>query len=337
MKILIDVMGGDNAPQAPIGAAVKAANELDVHMVLVGDTEIIEKELKNYKYPKENISIVHAPDVISNYDEPTKAVRQKKNASVVVAAQMLKKGEGDAMLSMGSTGALLTAGLLIVGRIKGVLRPALATLLPTAQGPKLLLDAGANTNCRPGNLAQFGIMGNVYMHNIYDIDSPTVGLISNGEEEGKGDDLTKKTYPIMKEAPFNFVGNIEGRDIMLGNCDVMVCDGFVGNVVLKTVEGMGKMISNKVKGIFKKNLITKIGALFVMGGIKDFRKAMDYREYGGAPLLGCKRPVIKGHGSSDVKAAFNAIRQAKLFVATNVIEDIEENLAKINMEEAENA
>ncbi len=337
MKILIDVMGGDNAPQAPIGAAVKAANELDVHMVLVGDTEVIEKELKNYKYPEENISIVHAPDVISNYDEPAKAVRQKKNASVVVAAQMLKKGEGDAMLSMGSTGALLTAGLLIVGRIKGVLRPALATLLPTAQGPKLLLDAGANTNCRPANLAQFGIMGDVYMHNIYNIESPTVGLISNGEEEGKGDDLTKKTYPIMKEAPFNFIGNIEGRDVMLGNCDVMVCDGFVGNVVLKTVEGMGKMISSKVKGIFKKNIITKIGALFVMGGIKDFRKAMDYREYGGAPLLGCKKPVIKGHGSSDVKAAFNAIRQAKLFVATDVIKDIEENLAKINMEETENA
>ncbi len=337
MKILIDVMGGDNAPQAPIGAAVKAANELDVHMVLVGDTEVIEKELKNYKYPEENISIVHAPDVISNYDEPAKAVRQMKNASVVVAAQLLKKGEGDAMLSMGSTGALLAAGLLIVGRIKGVLRPALATLLPTAEGPKLLLDAGANTNCRPANLVQFGIMGDAYMHNIYNIDNPTVGLVSNGEEEGKGDDLTKKTYPIMKEAPFNFVGNIEGRDIMLGNCDVMVCDGFVGNVVLKTIEGMGKMISNKVKGIFKKNLITKIGALFVMGGIKDFRKAMDYREYGGAPLLGCKRPVIKGHGSSDVKAAFNAIRQAKLFVATDVIKDIEENLAKINVEETENA
>ncbi len=337
MKILIDVMGGDNAPQAPIGAAVKAANELDVHMVLVGDTEIIEKELKNYKYPEENISIVHAPDVISNYDEPAKAVRRMKTASVVVAAQMLKKGEGDAMLSMGSTGALLSAGLLIVGRIKGVLRPALATLLPTAQGPKLLLDAGANTNCRPANLVQFGIMGDAYMRNIYNIENPTVGLVSNGEEEGKGDDLTKKTYPIMKEAPFNYVGNIEGRDIMLGNCDVMVCDGFVGNVVLKTIEGMGKMISNKVKGIFKKNLITKIGALFVMGGIKEFRKAMDYREYGGAPLLGCKRPVIKGHGSSDVKAAFNAIRQAKLFVATDVIKDIEENLSKISVEDTENA
>lgn len=337
MKILIDAMGGDNAPQAPVGAAVKAANELDVHMVLVGDTEVIKKELKNYKYNTEKISIVHASEVISNCEEPTKAVRQKKDASVVVAAQMLKKGEADAMLSMGSTGALLTAGLLIVGRIKGVLRPALATLLPTATGPRMLIDAGANTNCRPANLVQFGIMGDVYMHNIYNIESPKVGLVSNGEEEGKGDELTKKTYPYMKEAPFNFVGNIEGRDIMEGNIDVMVCDGFVGNVVLKTIEGMGHVISDMVKGIFKKNLITKIGALFVMGGINNFRKAMDYREYGGAPLLGCKKPVIKGHGSSDVKAAFNAIRQAKLFVETGVIKSIEDNLGKINMEEEENA
>lgn len=337
MKILIDVMGGDNAPQAPIEAAIRATKELDVHMVLVGDTEIIEHELKKYKYAEDKISIVHAPEVITNYEEPTKAVRQKKTASVVVAAQMLKKGEGDAMLSMGSTGALLTAGLLIVGRIKGVMRPALATLLPTAQGPKLLIDAGANTNCRPANLVQFGIMGDVYMHNIYNIDAPKVGLISNGEEEGKGDDLTKKTYPIMKEAPFNFIGNIEGRDVMEGNAEVMVCDGFVGNVVLKTVEGMGHVISDMVKGIFKKNIITKLGALFVMGGIKEFKKAMDYREYGGAPLLGCKRPVIKGHGSSDAKAAFNAIRQAKQFVATNVIKGIEDNLAKIDVEETENA
>lgn len=337
MKILIDVMGGDNAPQAPISAAVRAAKELDVHMVLVGDTEVIEKELKNYTYPEDKISMVHAPEVISNYEEPTKAVRQKKEASVVVAAQMLKKGEGDAMLSMGSTGALLTAGLLIVGRIKGILRPALATILPTGQGPKLLLDAGANTNCRPANLVHFGIMGDAYMHNVHGIDNPKVGLVSNGEEEGKGDDLTKKTYPLLKDAPFNFVGNIEGRDIMEGNCDVFVCDGFVGNVVLKTVEGMGRVISDKVKGIFKKNIITKIGALFVMVGIKEFKKTMDYREYGGAPLLGCKKPVIKGHGSSDAKAAFNAIRQAKLFVSTGVIKEIEDNLSKINLEEIENA
>ena len=337
MKILIDVMGGDNAPQVPIEAAVKAANELGVNMVLVGDTDIINKELEKYSYPEDKISIAHAPDVISNHEEPAKAVRQKKTASVVVAANMLKNGEGDAMLSMGSTGALLTAGLLIVGRIKGILRPALATTLPTAQGPKLLVDAGANTNCRPANLVQFGIMGDAYMKKLHNINNPKVGLISNGEEEGKGDDLTKKSYGIMKDAPFNFIGNIEGRDIMEGNADVMVCDGFVGNVVLKTVEGMGHVISNRIKDIFKKSIITKIGAVFVMGGLKEFKKSMDYREYGGAPLLGCKKLVLKGHGSSDTKAAFAAIKQAKIFIDTDVNKEIEENLKKINTEETENA
>lgn len=337
MKILIDVMGGDNAPQVPIEASVKAANELGVNMVLVGDKEIIENELKKYSYPEDKISIAHAPDVITNYEEPAKAVRQKKTASVVVAANMLKNGEGDAMLSMGSTGALLTAGLLIVGRIKGVLRPSLATTLPTAQGPKLLIDAGANTNCRPLNLVQFGIMGDAYMKKIYGIDAPKVGLVSNGEEEGKGDDLTKKTFPLMQKSPFNFMGNIEGRDIMEGNADVIVCDGFVGNVVLKTVEGMGKVISNKVKSIFKKNFITKFAALFVMGGIKEFKKSMDYREYGGAPLLGCKKLVIKGHGSSDLKSAFATIKQAKMFLDADVNKVIEEKLAQINPEEFENA
>ncbi len=337
MKILIDVMGGDNAPQVPVEASVKAANELGIHMVLVGDEAIIKNELKKYKYPDENISIVNAPDVISNNEEPAKAVRQKKTASVVVAANMLKNGEGDAMLSMGSTGALLAAGLLIVGRIKGILRPALATTLPTATGPRLLIDAGANTNCRPMNLVQFGVMGDAYMKKLYNIDSPRVGLISNGEEEGKGDELTKKAYPQMKKAPFNFIGNIEGRDIMEGNTDVMVCDGFAGNIVLKTIEGMGHVISDRIKGIFKKNIITKIGALFVMGGIKEFKKAMDYREYGGAPLLGCKKLVLKGHGSSDLKAAFAAIKQAKIFIDTDVNKEIEENLKKIEAEETEDA
>ena len=337
MKILIDVMGGDNAPQVPIEAAVKAANELGVHRVLVGDTDTINNELAKYTYPEDKISIAHAPDVISNHEEPAKAVRQKKTASVVVAANMLKNGEGDAMLSMGSTGALLTAGLLIVGRIKGILRPALATTLPTAQGPKLLVDAGANTNCRPLNLVQFGLMGDAYMKKLYDIKSPKVGLISNGEEEGKGDELTKKTYPEMKKAPFNFMGNIEGRDIMEGNADVMVCDGFVGNVVLKTVEGMGHVISDRIKGIFKKSIITKLGAVFVMGGIKEFKKAMDYREYGGAPLLGCKKVVLKDHGSSYAKAAFAASKQAKIFIDTDVNKEIEENLKNLDTEETENA
>lgn len=334
MKIIVDAMGGDNAPRVPVKAAVKAVKELGVEIALVGKTEIVEAELAKYNYDKNKISVVNADDVITNHEEPAKAVRSKKNASVVVAANMLKKGEGDAMLSMGNTGALLASGLLIVGRIKGVLRPALATLLPTAKGPKMLIDAGANTNCKPENLVQFGIMGSIYMKNVLGIEKPSVGLISNGEEEGKGDDLTKETYPLLKSAPINFIGNIEGRDVMEGTADVITCDGFVGNVILKTVEGMGHVVSDKVKGIFKKNLFTKLGALFVIGGLKEFKQAMDYREYGGAPLLGTKRPVIKGHGSSDTKAVFHAIEQAKKFVETNVMEEIVNNIS--NVEEKSN-
>ena len=326
MKIIIDAMGGDHAPQSPVEAAVKAVSELGVEIILVGKTDVVEKELSQYDYDKDKISIVHAEELITNHEEPAKAVRSKKNASVVVAANMLKNGEGDAMLSMGNTGALLASGLLIVGRIKGVLRPALATLLPSAKGPKMLIDAGANTNCKPENLVQFGIMGSIYMKNVLGIESPTVGLMSNGEEEGKGDELTKETFPLLKNAPLNFIGNIEGRDVMEGNADVITCDGFVGNVILKTVEGMGHVVSQKVKGIFTKGLFTKLGALFVMKGLNEFKQAMDYREYGGAPLLGTKRPVIKGHGSSDAKAVFSAIYQAKKFVETSVIEDIVNNI-----------
>lgn len=332
MKIIIDAMGGDNAPQAPVEAAAKASKELGAELVLVGKTDVIKDELSKYEYDKEKISIFNADEVISNYEEPVKAVKSKRNASVVVAAQMLKKGEGDALLSMGSTGALLTSGLLIVGRIKGISRPALATLLPSAKGPKMLIDAGANTKCKKENLLQFAIMGSIYMKNVLGIESPTVGLISNGEEEGKGDELTKETYPILKTAPVNFVGNIEGRDVMEGTTDVMVCSGFVGNVILKTVEGMGHVVSRNVKGIFTANVFRKIGALFVMKGINDFRKAMDYREYGGAPLLGTRRPVIKGHGSSDAKAVFSAIKQAIRFVETNVIEDVKTNIQSMEEE-----
>lgn len=330
MKILVDAMGGDHAPQAPVEAAVRAAKELGVHIVLVGDDAVVNRELNKYSdYPKDMISIAHAPEIISNHEEPAKAVRHKKGASVVVAANMLKKGEGDAMLSMGNTGALLSAGLLIVGRVRGILRPALATILPSEKGPKLLIDAGANTNCKPENLVQFALMGDVYMRNVLGIDSPTVGIVSIGEEEGKGDDLTKKAYEKLKTAPVNFIGNVEGRDIMEGTADVIVCDGFVGNVVLKTIEGVAHVIGSKLKDILKKNIKRKIGALLVMDGIGEFKKMMDYREYGGAPLLGCKRPVIKGHGSSDALAVYSAIRQAKLFVATSVIEGITDKLSKM--------
>ena len=317
MKIIVDAMGGDNAPMAPVEASVRAVKELDVEIVLVGKKEIVEKELSAYDYPNDKISIANADEVITNHEEPAKAVRSKKNASVVVAANMLKKGEGDAMLSMGNTGALLASGLLIVGRIKGILRPALATLLPSAKGPKMLIDAGANTNCKPENLVQFGIMGSIYMKNVLGIESPTVGLMSNGEEEGKGDELTKETFPLLKKAPINFIGNIEGRDVMEGTADVITCDGFVGNVILKTVEGMGHVVSTKVKNIFMKNLFTKIGAMFVMGGLNEFKQSMDYREYGGAPLLGTKRPVIKGHARQTVKRYFlQSDRQRNLLKQT---------------------
>lgn len=326
MKIIIDAMGGDNAPQAPIEAAIKATQDFDISIILVGKEAVIENELSKYTYNKERISIVNADEVITNYEEPAKAVRAKKNASVVVAAKMLKDNEGDAMLSMGNTGALLAAGLLIVGRIKGILRPAIATLLPSAKGPKMLTDAGANTNCKSANLVQFALMGSIYMQGVMNIESPTVGLLSNGEEEGKGDDLTKQTYPLLKESNINFIGNVEGRDIMEGNADVTVCDGFVGNVVLKTVEGMGSVVGTMVKDMFSKNAISKIGALFVMKGIKAFKKKMDYREYGGAPLLGMKKPVIKGHGSSDAKAVYYAISQAKKFVESGITEKIEKSI-----------
>lgn len=332
MKIIIDAMGGDNAPHSPVEAGCKASLELGVDIVFVGKKEIVEEELGKYSYNKDRVEVVNADDVITNHEEPAKAVRSKKNSSIVVAANMLKNGEGDALLSMGNTGALLASGLLIVGRIKGVLRPALATLLPSAKGPKMLIDAGANTNCKAENLMQFAVMGSIYMNKVMGIENPVVGLVSNGEEEGKGDELTKAAYPLLKKAPINFMGNIEGRDVMEGTADVMTCDGFVGNVILKTVEGMGHVVGNMVKGIFTDNVFSKFGALFVLKRIGEFKKRMDYREYGGAPLLGTKRPVIKGHGSSDAKAVYSAIKQAKKFVETNIINEIINNISDMEEE-----
>ncbi len=327
MKIIIDAMGGDNAPEAPVEAGCKASRELGTGIIFVGKREIIEREMKKYTYG--DVEIVNADDVISNHEEPAKAVRHKKDSSIVVAANLLKDGKGDALLSMGNTGALLASGLLIVGRIKGVLRPALAALLPSAKGPKMLIDAGANTNCKAENLVQFAVMGSIYMKNVMGIPNPAVGLMSNGEEEGKGDELTKETYPRLKTAPVNFIGNIEGRDVMEGTADVITCDGFVGNVILKTVEGMGHVVGGMVKSIFTKGIMTKLAALCVMKNINDFKQTMDYREYGGAPLLGTKKPVIKGHGSSDAKAVYSAIKQAKRFVETNIIEEIIKNVSSM--------
>lgn len=328
MKLIIDAMGGDNAPKAPVEAAVRAVNELDIDIILVGNTEVLEPELSAYSYDKSKISVVHCEDVISNYDEPVKSVKNRKDASVVVAANLLKDGGGDAMLSMGSTGALLAAGLLIVGRIKGISRPALATVLPTYESVVLLMDAGANTVCRSDNLLQFAVMGSIYMKNVMGRKDPKVGLVSNGEEECKGNELVREAYTLLKESSVNFYGNIEGRDINMGVVDVAVCDGFVGNVVLKTVEGVGLVVNMMLKDMFLKNIRTKMSAVLVKDGLRTLKKRMDYTEYGGAPLLGTKKPVIKGHGSSDAKAVFSAIKQSKKFVETNVIDDIQKSLTE---------
>jgi glycerol-3-phosphate acyltransferase PlsX len=332
MKIVVDAMGGDHAPRVPIDASIKAIKELGIDIILVGDSALLERNLAGYDYPREKIQVVHASEVITNYDEPAMAVRHKKDSSIVIAANLLKQGKADALLSMGNTGALLAAGLLVVGRIKGIARPAIGTLLPSKQGPVLLIDAGANTNCKPENLVQFGVMGDIFIRRVLGKNMPVVGLISNGEEEGKGDDLTKETYPLMTKAPFHFVGNVEGRDIMEGDTDIIVCDGFVGNVILKTIEGVGNILSGELKNMFLKNLKTKIGYYFVKDGVNNIRKMMDYREYGGAPLLGVKKPMIKGHGSSDTKAAFSALIQAKKFAEASVISDIE-TVIKKNEEE----
>jgi len=331
MRLVIDAMGGDNAPSAPVAGAVRAVKELKTEIILTGDEKIIKNELAKYTYDEKFISIIHTDEVIENEDEPVAAVKKKKNSSMVVALKYLHDGNADAMLSMGNTGALLTAGLLIVGRIKGIKRPCLGALLPSQEGPVLLADSGANTNCKPICLVQFAMMGSLYMSDIMGIKNPKVGLLSNGTEKEKGDALVKSAHPLIEKLPVNFIGNIEGRDIMEGNAHVIVCDGFTGNVVLKTIEGMGGVVSRKVKGIFKHSVFTKLGALFVLKGLQEFKKSMDYREYGGAPMLGLKQTVIKGHGSSDEKAVFSAILQAKKCVDENITEKITESLKNSDM------
>lgn len=333
MRIIIDAMGGDNAPAAVCEAVANCSSKTDAELVLVGREEDIRAELSKYG-SFDNVSIVNADEVITNHEEPVKAVKTKKNSSLVVAAKMLKDDEGDAFVSCGSTGAILTAALLIVGRIKGIKRPALATLLPSEKGPVMLIDSGANTGCKPENLVQFALMGNIYMRDYMDIKNPKIALMSNGEEEGKGDALVKETYPILKNSDLNFIGNIEGRDVMLGRADVIVCDGFTGNVILKSIEGMAAVVANALKKIFLKNILTKVGALLTKKGVSEFKKTMDYREYGGAPFLGVKKPVIKGHGSSDSKAVMAAINQAILFAKKNYQQTLINELTTI--EEGEN-
>lgn len=323
MKIAVDAMGGDHGLLATVAGSIEATKELGVNVILIGDEKKIKNELLKNEYKSDKIQIVNAEEIITNDEEPAMAIRRKKQSSIVVGLNLVKDREADAFVSSGSTGALLTGGLLIVKRIKGVDRAALAIPYPTKKGISLLLDAGANTDCKAKYLQQFAIMGSIYAEKILNISNPKVSLANIGAEEGKGNELSKEAYTLLKNTNINFTGNVEARDIPEGVTDVIVCDGFVGNIILKLTEGLAMAIFSMLKEEFMSSIKSKIGALLLKSSFKKFKSRLDYTEYGGAPLLGTRGIVIKAHGSSDAKAIKNAIKQAKIFVENNVIEKIE--------------
>ena len=317
MKVIIDMYGGDNAPKAPILGAAMAAKELGVDIVAVGN----EAEMR--KICEENgisgFEFIDAPLVMPVCAEPTEVMKSYKESSLAVGLRALADGRGDAFVSAGSTGAIVVGATLIVKRIKGIKRAALASVIPGLDRSYMLLDLGANVECRPEMLCQFASMGSIYMNKVEGVPNPEVGLINIGAEESKGGELQKEAYQLMKAASFNFIGNIEPRDLPKGVCDVAVADGWTGNIVLKLTEGLVSAFGKKLKGVMMSSLLTKLGALTMKGALTDFKKSMDYTERGGAPLLGIAKPVIKAHGSSDPKAFMNAIRQAKAFYEQDVI------------------
>ena len=334
MKFVVDGMGGDNAPKAVVEGCIQAIKEFeDVDLYITGNEELIAKELDNYQYDKKRITIIDAKEVISPNEHPAMAVRRKKDSSIVKALNLVKNNECDGIISAGSTGAFLTGCTLIVGRIKGIERPALAPIMPGKNGPFMIVDAGANVDCKPSYLVQFGLMGEVYYKKVMNIKEPTIGLINIGAEEEKGNDLTKAAHKLLKDSELNFVGNIEPRDVPLGECNVLVCDGFVGNTALKMYEGTASTLMSMVKKEIKSSVLAKVGAVFMMKSLKRLLVKFDYKEYGGAPFLGVNGVCIKAHGSSDAKAFKNAIRQAKIFYENKVLDTIKEELQILKKED----
>ena len=329
MKIIIDAFGGDNAPAVVLEGCAQAVRELGASLVLTGDEEKIRAVAKEKNIDLTGMEIAHAPTVIPVCEEPTQILKKYKDCSMAKGFQMLAAGEGDAFITAGSTGAMVVGATMIVKRIKGVKRAAIGTVIPNAKGHYMLLDSGANQECRPEMLRQFGVMGSVYMERIMNVPSPRVGLVNIGTEDSKGTDLQVEANKLLRQAGVNYVGNVEAREIPLGGCDVAVADGFTGNVVLKLTEGLAKMFSGELKGMFLSSLGTKIGALLLSGQVKAFKKKLDASEVGGALLLGIRRPVIKAHGNSDGKAFKNAIRQAMLCCQNHVVEEIAQSLKTI--------
>lgn len=335
MKIIVDAMGGDNAPKAPVMGAIAAAKAYDVEIILVGQSEKILECLKEEGIDTlpPGVEVAFASQVVTMCDNPTAVLHTGRDSSMVVGAQLLAKGQGDAFVSAGNTGALLTVATLVAKRIKGIKRAAVSPVCPTETGKCVILDAGANNECTPEYLLQFGYMGSFYAERYLGIVGPRVGLLNNGAEETKGRELQKEAYALLKKAgdegELNFVGNVEARDVPTGKVDVVVCDGFSGNILLKSIEGTAIFMAHKLKEMFKSSLSTKLGYLLCKGGMDEFKKLLDSREVGGSMFLGITKPVVKAHGSSDAYAMQNAIRQAKLCVDSGVCQAIDDNIDKM--------
>ncbi|AXU27153.1 TPA: phosphate acyltransferase PlsX [Clostridioides difficile] len=337
MKIVIDGMGGDNAPKSNVEGAVNAIKEYQVDLIITGDKDLLEKEFSNYEFDRNKLEIVHTTEIIENEDKPVKAIRSKKDSSIVVALNLVKEGKADAIISAGNTGALLAGGLFVVGRIKGIDRPCLCSAIPNVKrGMTLIADCGANADCKPKNLVEFAAMSNIYSRKVLGLENPKVALANVGLEEGKGNDLVKRSYEEIKKLDLNFIGNVEAREVINAYTDIIICDGFTGNILLKSAEGVALSVMSLIKETFMASTKSKIGALLIKDDLRKLKSFIDYSEYGGAPLLGLNGGVIKAHGSSDAKAIKNAINQGIKFSKGKVVEDINQFISKYNEENKNN-
>ena len=326
MRVAVDAMGGDNAPVVEVEGAVSAATEFGIPVTLVGDTEKLRQELAKFDIKGLDIVLQHASEVVGMHDSASDAVRKKKDSSIRVAFDLVKQGAADAVVSAGNSGATMAAGMFVLKRIRGIERPAIAQIFPTLRGTTLVLDVGGNVDCKPLHLVQFAIMGEVYARYAMGAEKPTIGLLSNGEEESKGNELTRETHAILKDTSLDYAGYVEGRDIFNGTVDVVVCDGFVGNVVLKLSEGLAEAVGKMLKDEIKQSFLSKIGYLLSIKAFNNFKKKVDYAEYGGAPLLGIDGVVMICHGGSNAKAIKNAVRFAYEYAQKRINQRMAEKL-----------
>ncbi|MDR0356979.1 MAG: phosphate acyltransferase PlsX [Clostridiales Family XIII bacterium] len=334
MRIILDGMGGDNAPREIVKGAAEISSLIDHEICIVGDEERIKSLLAEFEHDAKRISILHAPDVIGNEDSPVKAVRRKKDSSLVKGMEAVKNGEGDLFISAGNSGAIMSGGVFLLGRIRGIDRPAIGSTYPILGegGASLLIDSGANAECKPQNLLQFAVMGSIYAKLVLEKRNPSVGLVNMGTEPGKGSAMVKDAFELLErsrngKANINFIGNVEARDVPIGICDVIVCDGFIGNVILKMTEGVALSISHLIRRKFSEGVLAKAGAALLYNKLGELKKAFDYTEYGGAPILGVKGAAVKLHGSSSAKAVRNGIARAIPFMEHNVVATIENAMA----------